>query len=138
MAPTRCPECKADLRGAPIPKKDRRHYGAETRFSRVTGVYDTRADRVTHWRCPKCGHTWARGGVRRTSEMLCEAAAIADGGVCEAIARVSGDAWWTNEWAERASRIAYPRSEKWAGWSYADRIVASLLAAASEAYADGD
>jgi len=56
--PTICPGCKADLKGDPIPEKDRESFGNETHFSRVTGV--TERDRTQHWTCPDCGHTWKR------------------------------------------------------------------------------
>jgi transposase-like protein len=57
--PTHCPHCHADLKGEPIPEKDRHHFGV-THFSRVIGLYDRSRDRTTHWRCPDCGREWER------------------------------------------------------------------------------
>lgn len=56
-----CPSCKVDLRGEPIPEKDRKYYPKEDPyFYRVIGIYDMDKDRTTAWRCPDCNHEWAR------------------------------------------------------------------------------
>lgn len=52
-----CPNCKADLRGAPIPEQHRAQYpSGATRFSRLIGIVQW--DRVVAWRCPDCGFEW--------------------------------------------------------------------------------
>ncbi len=55
-----CPKCNADMRGDPIPEKDRERFGNKTHFSRVIGIYSIERDRTTHWQCPDCGHEWER------------------------------------------------------------------------------
>lgn len=56
----RCPKCKADLDGGPIPEKIREHYAPPYRWSRKVGLYDQAADRTVSWLCPDCGHEWGR------------------------------------------------------------------------------
>ena len=58
--PTTCPKCGGDLRGHPIPEKDRHQFGGATHFSRVIGRYDKALDRTIEWICPLCAHTWER------------------------------------------------------------------------------
>ena len=54
--PRHCPECKADLKGDPIPEANRQYYGKETHWCLWIGLYDMRKDRTTHYMCPKCKH----------------------------------------------------------------------------------
>jgi hypothetical protein len=54
-----CPKCNADLQGDPIPEKSRHLYGA-THFSRRMALYDQGRDRTVAFKCPDCGHEWAR------------------------------------------------------------------------------
>jgi ribosomal protein L37AE/L43A len=58
-----CPGCGGDLRGGEIPPGDRDHFGGKAHFSRKIGIYDRGADRTVAWRCPDCGHEWARGAM---------------------------------------------------------------------------
>lgn len=58
--PMSCPKCEVDLRRKPIAPGDRASYGEEEFFSRVIGLYSSEADTVAGWKCPDCGHTWAR------------------------------------------------------------------------------
>lgn len=50
-----CPFCGVSLLGAEIPEQSREHYGGQTHFSRVIGVYSQERDRTVAWRCPDCG-----------------------------------------------------------------------------------
>lgn len=54
-----CPSCKENMQGKPIKKKDQPAFGS-THFSRKIGIYDRMADRTVAWKCPDCGHEWAR------------------------------------------------------------------------------
>lgn len=58
--PETCPHCSSDLRGEPLPEKNREHYGNATHFSRVIAVTHPGEDYARDWRCPDCGHTWRR------------------------------------------------------------------------------
>jgi hypothetical protein len=58
--PITCPGCGADLRAGEIPPAERQMFGGESHFSRVIGIYDPQADATVDWRCPDCGHVWAR------------------------------------------------------------------------------
>lgn len=54
-----CPGCGVDLIGEPIPEEWRnRYYGGATHYTRRIGIEPRGLDRVTHWRCPECGHEW--------------------------------------------------------------------------------
>lgn len=56
----RCPLCRADLTGSPIPKEDQELFGGATHFSLKISIYDLSRDRTTHYRCPDCGGEWER------------------------------------------------------------------------------
>lgn len=75
--PARCPACDADFKGPMIwltmlhkhggdmDAADRaaEMYGADRsqgHFSRVVGLYVLGEDRVSHYHCPDCEHTWKR------------------------------------------------------------------------------
>jgi hypothetical protein len=60
MTPLLCPACNADLTSAPIPQEHLEHYGDETHYSRVIGVYSIVLDRTVEWQCPDCGYRWER------------------------------------------------------------------------------
>ncbi len=56
--PLHCPKCNADLRGEPIPEKDREMFGGHTHFLKVISIYNRDRDRTVKWKCPDCGHEW--------------------------------------------------------------------------------
>ena len=72
-----CPNCKTDLAGELVYEtflakygdekkalKTAAMYGAtktEGRWGRQIGLYDRELDRTRAYRCPDCGHEWARG-----------------------------------------------------------------------------
>jgi transposase-like protein len=58
----KCPACKSDLKGAPIPEEDRHNYSSgSTHFSRLIGI-EIRGgyDGVSFWECPDCHARWDR------------------------------------------------------------------------------
>ncbi|HWP33582.1 MAG TPA: hypothetical protein VNL97_07520 [Solirubrobacterales bacterium] len=55
-----CPNCKADLQGAPIPEADQEAYGGNTHFHRAIGLYSRELDRTVAWQCPDCDYKEAR------------------------------------------------------------------------------
>lgn len=57
-----CPECMADWRGKPIPKKLRHFYPKNsTHFSRLIGIeIQGGYDGVAYWECPDCHTRWDR------------------------------------------------------------------------------
>lgn len=54
----KCPGCKSDLVGEPIPEKYRHYYGNKTHFSRKIALVDREKDRATHYKCPDCKYLW--------------------------------------------------------------------------------
>jgi Zn-finger nucleic acid-binding protein len=76
-----CPECDADLRGAPIPADyiTKGYYSPGiTHYSRtigheIRGIYDG----VLFWSCPDCSHAWPRdfGDWDRLNELSAKYAA---------------------------------------------------------------
>ena len=50
----KCPSCKANLRGKPIPEKYQQYYGNLTHYSRLISVYDENRDCTIAWKCPDC------------------------------------------------------------------------------------
>lgn len=53
-----CPGCAADLRGPEIPEDQRWLYAGATHYSRRQ--MSRPSARTSYWRCPDCGHAWAR------------------------------------------------------------------------------
>lgn len=53
-----CPNCHADMTGAPILAHHQHHYGNRTHFRRVISIYDLTGDCHHCWKCPDCGHEW--------------------------------------------------------------------------------
>lgn len=54
-----CPACHVSLQGDPIPAASQEMYGA-THFSRKIALYSRERDRTVAFKCPDCGHDWAR------------------------------------------------------------------------------
>ena len=66
-----CPHCNSDLRGEPIPEKDREFFGDKTHFSRKIGIEIMGGyDGVQYWKCPDCKVEWDRftGKVQENSD----------------------------------------------------------------------
>jgi predicted RNA-binding Zn-ribbon protein involved in translation (DUF1610 family) len=58
---TDCQKCGADLRNGPVPRSEKRYYGEYAHFSELIGLrLDNYDNIITHWQCPKCGHTFPR------------------------------------------------------------------------------
>ena len=57
--PDECPNCKAVLVGAEIPKEEQEAYGT-THYYRVISVYDRAKGQFKSWQCPDCRHEWKR------------------------------------------------------------------------------
>ena len=71
-----CPKCKCDLDGGDIVEtfiakgntperameiaENYAYRPGHTQWGRQIGLYDSYADRTTHWQCPDCGHVWDR------------------------------------------------------------------------------
>lgn len=71
-----CPACKADLNGGSIWEHFFKETGSEAEADRIAelygatrtsgqwgrqiGLYDMDKDRTVAWKCPDCGHEWAR------------------------------------------------------------------------------
>lgn len=52
-----CPSCLSNLKGKPIPEKDRDNYGGKTHFSLIIGKeYIGKYDGVWEWMCPFCNY----------------------------------------------------------------------------------
>ncbi|MCB4821368.1 zinc ribbon domain-containing protein [Roseicella aerolata] len=66
-APGRCPACRADLDGGPVPADLRHLFEPPWRWSRALGIAE--GGSTVAWECPDCGHRWDRRatlrGIRR-------------------------------------------------------------------------
>ena len=60
MDEDKCKVNGCDLKGEPIPEKDRYMFGGKTHFSQMIAISDRRLDRVVEYLCPKCGASWKR------------------------------------------------------------------------------
>lgn len=64
-----CPACSHDMRGEPIPKSSRKHYGGTTHYSLWIGIEDPlKYDGVSYWYCPFCKSKWDRFNGERVIE----------------------------------------------------------------------
>lgn len=55
----KCPHCKKDLQGGPIPKEQQQLYGS-THYSNKIGIYSVGLDMTAKWECPYCKKQWNR------------------------------------------------------------------------------
>jgi len=55
IKPYFCSNCRVNLRGKPIPKKEQHLFGADY-FGREIGQYDMEQDITVSFICPNCGH----------------------------------------------------------------------------------
>lgn len=60
MDEEKCKVNGCDLKGIPIPEKDRHLFGGKTHFSQMIAISDRKKDRVTEYLCPKCMARWPR------------------------------------------------------------------------------
>ncbi len=58
---TDCQKCGVDLRNGPVPRDQKKFYGAHAHYSALIGLkMDAQVDIVTHWKCPKCEFVFPR------------------------------------------------------------------------------